>query len=207
MRKPILIVCLLLITTLLTSCTRQPDLVGRWETSTEETLCATVLWLDGDGSFTHLQEGRTVTGAWALKDDHVLLTIAPMHELDSGGMITLTLDRPTGTLLTPDGLRLHRQPAPDVIGYWMSTEDDIPGDASMHLMESGYFTQEVSHSDAIDPTFLDGSDRLDGSWLLEGNLLTLRCSDKTVLQYRLSLDGTIITTDSGIQLTRRWKPD
>ena len=207
MRKTLTFVCLLLIVSLLTSCTRQPDLAGRWETAPEETLCATVLWLDGDGSFTHLQEGRTITGTWALKGDRLVLTITPMHEADSGGMLTLTLNRPTGTLLTPDGLHLHRQPDPDVIGYWVSTEDDTPGAASLHLMESGYFTQEVSHSDAIDLTVLDGSDRLDGNWSLEGRLLTLRCSDKTVLRYRLSLDGTVITTDSGVQLTRLWQPD
>lgn len=200
MRRMTLFAALLLTLFLLAGCTPAPDLAGRWESSPEETLCATVLFLDGDQRFTHLQEGRTTTGTWGLDGNTLTLT-------SGGGSFTYTLDREDGRLDMGDGLHLCRQPDPDIVGYWGSTEDDIPGHTSLHLMESGYFTQETSHTDAIDLTVLDGSDRADGSWALAGRLLTLRCSDKVVLQYRLSTDGTLITTDEGVQLTCFWKPD
>ncbi|MBQ7849289.1 MAG: hypothetical protein IJ343_06150 [Clostridia bacterium] len=200
MRKLTLLLTLLLTLSLLNGCTPQPDLMGRWETSPEETLCATLLFLNGDRSFTHHQEGRNLVGTWGLHGNTLTLT----HD---GGAFTYTLDRENGRLDMGSGLHLYRQPDPDIVGWWVSTEDDIPGHTSLLLMASGCFTQEISHTDEIDPTVLDGSDRMYGDWLLEGRLLTLRCRDKTVLRYHLSTDGTVITTDSGVQLINFRIPD
>ena len=200
MRKLTLFLTLLLTLSLLNGCVPKPDLMGRWETRPEETLCATLLFLNGDRSFTHHQEGRNLVGTWDLHGNTLTLT----HD---GGAFTYTLDRENGRLDMGSGLHLYRQPDPDIVGYWMSTEDDIPGHTSLHLMSSGYFTQETSHTDEIDPTVLDGSDCMDGHWDFAGCLLTLRCRDKTVLRYHLSTDGTVITTDSGVQLINFRIPD
>lgn len=200
MRRLALLFALLATLFLLTGCAPQPDLTGCWATAPEETLCATLLFLNGDRSFTHHQGGQNLVGTWGLNGDTLTL-------VSDSGSIAYTLDRENGRLDMGGGLHLLRQPDPDIIGYWWATEDDIPGHTSLHLMQSGYFVQETSQTDLIDLTILDGSDRIDGSWLLEGRLLTLRCRDKTLRQYRLSLDGTIIDMGNGVQLIKRWEPD
>ena len=107
MRKPTLLLSLILILSLLTACTPWPDLTGRWETSVDETLCATVLWLNGDGTFLHIQEGRTDEGTWTLKDDTLTLCTG------DGGTFSYTLDQPTGRLSMENGLHLIRVEEPD----------------------------------------------------------------------------------------------
>ncbi len=206
MRKIRMIFCLLLVVFLLTGCTPQPDLVGRWETSQGETLCVTLLWLNGDGSFYHQQEGRVTEGTWALKDDRLILTIPPVHELDSGGMFAYTLDRETGSLNTIDGLHLHRQPGPDAAGYWMNAADDAPKRVSLHLVESGLFILQIYDKD-LPLNTLDGWEVYHtGKWSLSGLVLTLRSDDGHVLTYRLNADASIIETDSGILLKNYLQP-
>lgn len=93
MRKSLLTVALTLFLCRLTGCSRQPDIAGRWETSTSETLCAIFLWLNGDHTCTYLQEGRSLDGTWQLRRNALALTFPT-------GSVTLTLDRnlPANTL-------------------------------------------------------------------------------------------------------------
>lgn len=198
MRRLMLLPVFLLTLCFLTGCTPRTDLYGCWVTSPEETLCSTVLYLDGDSQFTLIQEGVTTTGKWTLHGLYVTLNTDDQH--------SISLLYKVGAL-TMGGLTLYRQPSPDIVGWWVSTEDDIPGHTSLHLMSSGYFTQETSHTDEIDPTVLDGSDCMDGHWEFAGRLLTLRCADGSTLQYRLSLDGTSIDMGNGVLLTNMRIPD
>lgn len=200
MRRILLIFCLMLAAMLLVSCTPQPDLTGKWQTAPDDTLCATLLWLNGDGTFLHMQVGRTSEGTWALKDTRLTLTVTPLHEMDSGGAFFYTLDKAAGTLNSIDGLRLHHEPAPDIEGYWMSFSDDAPKRVSLHLMESGLFALQIYDKD-LPLNTLDGWETfLTGRWSLSGLHLTLRSDGGPVLTYRLNADASMIETDSGILL-------
>lgn len=199
MRKMTLLLILLLTLFILPGCTPQLDLTGRWETSPEETLCATILWLNGDSTFVHIQEGRTTEGTWVLGGDALTLTT-------SSGSFTCTLDRSTGTLLTHDGLYLYRQPDPDIAGYWMTYTDDAPKRIRLHLMDSGLFILEIYDKDEP-ATSLDGWEVYrTGRWALSGSLLTLRGDDRSVLTYRLNSDASRIETDAGILLKNYMQP-
>lgn len=201
MRRFTLLFLLTLLLSLLTGCAPQPDLTGHWETAAGETLCPTALWLNIDGTFLHIQEGRTAEGTWTLKDTRLILTVTPVHELDSGSMFTYTLDKATGMLNTNDGLHLSRQPAPRIAGYWMNATDDAPYRCSLHLMTSGLFYLEMHDGMAIDLTQLDGGCQKDGRWALGGLVLNLYCSDRSVITCRLSPDGRTLDMGNGVILT------
>lgn len=200
MRRMSLIICLMLAAALLASCTPQPDLVGRWESSPDETLCATVLFLSSDGTFQRMQEGCIASGTWSLKDTRLTLTVPPVHKMDSGSMFAYTLDKAAGALNTIDGLCLYRQPAPDIVGYWMNATDDAPRHVSLHLMESGLFVLQIYDRD-LPLNTLDGWEVYHtGEWSLGGLALTLRCDDKSVITTQLSLDSQTIDMGDGVVL-------
>lgn len=201
MRKSLLTVVLTLFLCLLTGCSRQPDLAGRWETSTNETLCATVLWLNGDHTCTYLQEGRSLDGTWQLRRNALTLTFPT-------GSVTLTLDRDRGRLDMGDGLFLYRQSDPDVVGYWMNTSDDASKRVSLQLMDSGLFILQV-YDRNLPANTLDGWEEYHtGRWSLSGSLLILRCNGqhRNVLTYRLNGDASRIETDAGIPLKNYMRP-
>lgn len=183
---------------LMTGCTPRSDLYGCWVTSPTETLCSTELYLDGDGQFTLIQEGVTATGGWTWHGLHVTLNTSDQH--------SISLVYKVGAL-TMDDLTLYRQPSPEIHGYWMSTDDDIPGRTILLLTANGDFSQETIHSDVVSDVVLDGGERLYGSWELQGRLLVLRCQDNAVLHYRLSPDGTSIDIGNGVRLTNMLIPD
>ena len=194
MRKSIIMVGLLLTAFLITGCTRQPDLTGCWETSTDETLCATVLYLNGDHSFIHHQEGQSLVGTWGLHGDTLTLS-------SDSGNFTYALDRENGRLDMGDNLHLYRQPDPDIVGYWYNFSDGSPVFSSLLLMDSGLFCQEDSIFDFSSPSF-DSGKRTTGNWSLSGLVLTLRGNDGTLLTYRLNPDCTTIDMGNGVLLKK-----
>lgn len=198
MRRLMLLPVFLLTLCFLTGCTPRTDLYGCWVTSPEETLCSAVLYLDSDSQFTLIQGGVTTTGKWTLHGLYVTLNTDDQH--------SISLLYKVGAL-TMDDLTLYRQPSPDIPGYWMSSDDDIPGRTILLLTANGDFSQETTHSDTVSDIVLDGGKRLYGSWELQGRLLVLRCADGSTLQYRLSLDGTSIDMGNGVLLTNMRIPD
>ena len=98
---------LLLLCALLTGCTAGPHLQGRWVTSSEDTLCATVLIIEGS-RFTLTQEGRTSTGYWVHDVGNILLYEDVEHPAQSGSVWFAHYDKAADTLTLGD-MPLHRE--------------------------------------------------------------------------------------------------
>lgn len=98
---------LLLLCALLTGCAAKPDIEGKWVTSLEDTLCATVLIIEG-GRFTLIQEGQTQTGSIVDDGGYIILRTDPLTPGDSGSAWSAPYDLEAGTLLLW-GQTLHRE--------------------------------------------------------------------------------------------------
>lgn len=101
------LLALLLLCVLLTGCTVMPDIEGKWVTSPEDTLCATVLIIEGS-RFTLIQEGRTATGRWFYDVGSMKLYEDVESPVQSGSMWSASYDKSTDTL-TLGELRLYRE--------------------------------------------------------------------------------------------------
>lgn len=188
MRRAAILLTILLTLCLLTGCTLQPDLLGRWETAPEETLCATVLFLSSRDHFTLIQAGRSQTGSWRLTGNQLILTFSSGGKSESPGELRCTLDRRSGTIDIGSGLRLYRQPDPDLTGYWHGDSDASGKMVSLLLTDSGYFLLQ-RHDTSLASTTLDGGDYLEGQWTLGGLTLTLKGTDGQTAYCSLSADG------------------
>lgn len=98
---------LLLLCALLTGCTAGLHLQGRWVTSSEDTLCATVLIIEGS-RFTLTQEGQTQTGSIVDDGGYIILRTDPLTPGESGSAWSAPYDLEAGTLLLW-GQTLHRE--------------------------------------------------------------------------------------------------
>ena len=74
-----------------------PDIEGKWVTSPEDTLCATVLVIEGS-RFTLIQEGRTSTGQWFYDVGTIALYEDVESSVQSGTMWSASYDKSTDTL-------------------------------------------------------------------------------------------------------------
>ena len=101
------LLALLLLCVLLTGCTYFAKIEGTWVTSLEDTLCATVLNIEGD-NFTLTQEGQTRTGYWVHDVGNIMLCEAVEHPVQSGSMWFVYYDKATDTLTLGD-VTLHRE--------------------------------------------------------------------------------------------------
>lgn len=100
------LLALLLLCVLLTSCTVMPDIEGKWVTSPEDTLCATVLIIEGS-RFTLTQAGRTSTGQWVYDVGTIALYEDVESPVQSGTMWSASYDKSTDTLMLGEWT-LHR---------------------------------------------------------------------------------------------------
>ena len=98
---------MLLLCVLLTGCTVAPKLEGKWVTSLEDTLCATVLIIEGD-NFTLVTEGRTCTGFWVHDVGNIMLYEDVEHPAQSGSVWFVYYDKAADTLTLGD-VTLHRE--------------------------------------------------------------------------------------------------
>ena len=101
------LLALLLVCVLLTGCTVMPDIEGKWVTSPEDTLCATVLIIEGD-RFTLIQEGRTSTGRWFYDVGTIALYEDVESPVQSGTMWSAAYDKTADTLVLGE-LTLRRE--------------------------------------------------------------------------------------------------
>ena len=101
------LLALLLLCVLLTGCSAKPDIEGKWVTSVEDTLCATVLIIE-DGRFTLIQGGRTSTGRWFYDVGTIALYEDVESPVQSGSMWSVGYDKATDTL-TLGELTLRRE--------------------------------------------------------------------------------------------------
>lgn len=97
----------LLLCALLTGCTRTPDMDGTWVTLHEETLCGTILVIEG-GRFTLTQGGRTASGYWVHDVGNILLYEDVEHPVQSGTVWAAYYDKAADTLTLGD-VTLHRE--------------------------------------------------------------------------------------------------
>ncbi len=104
MKKPL---ALLLVCALLTGCNVKPDIEGKWVTSLEDTLCATVLIIEGD-RFTLIQAGRTSTGRWIYDVGSIALYEDVESPVQSGSMWRAAYDKTADTLILGE-LTLRRE--------------------------------------------------------------------------------------------------
>ena len=74
-----------------------PDIEGKWVTSPEDTLCATVLVIEGS-RFTLIQEGRTSTGQWFYDVGTIALYEDVESSVQSGTMWSASYDKSSDTL-------------------------------------------------------------------------------------------------------------
>ena len=84
-----------------------PDIEGKWVTSLEDTLCATVLIIEGD-RFTLIQEGRTSTGRWFYDVGTIALYEDVASPVQSGTMWSAAYDKTADTLILGE-LTLRRE--------------------------------------------------------------------------------------------------
>lgn len=101
------LLALLLVCVLLTGCTVMPDIEGKWVTSPEDTLCATVLIIEGD-RFTLIQAGRTSTGKWFYDVGNIALYEDVESPVQSGTMWSAAYDKTADTLILGE-LTLRRE--------------------------------------------------------------------------------------------------
>lgn len=101
------LLALLLLCVLLTGCTVMPKLEGKWVTSLEDTLCATVLIIEGN-NFTLIQEGRTSTGYWVHDVGTIALYEDAENSAQSGTVWLAYYDKAADTLTLGD-MPLHRE--------------------------------------------------------------------------------------------------
>ena len=101
------LLALLLLCVLLTGCSAKPDIEGKWVTSVEDTLCVTVLIIEGD-RFTLIQEGRTSTGQWFYDVGNIRLNEDVEHPAQSGSVWFANYDKSADTLTLGD-MPLHRE--------------------------------------------------------------------------------------------------
>lgn len=104
MRK---LLALLLLCVLLTGCSSLPDFEGKWVTSVEDTLCATVLVIEGS-RFTLIQEGRTSKGKWFYDAGSIALYEDVESPVQSGTVWGAHYDKSTDTLVLGE-LTLRRE--------------------------------------------------------------------------------------------------
>lgn len=101
------LLAVLLLCALLTGCAAKPDIEGKWVTSLEDTLCATVLMIEGD-RFTLIQEGRTSTGRWFHDVGNIMLYEDVEHPAQSGSVKMALYDKSDDTLVLGE-LTLRRE--------------------------------------------------------------------------------------------------
>lgn len=177
MRRLAAIFMLLMLAFPLTACTRNtaPNLTGWWETSSEETLCATMLLLNPDNSYWLCSEGMRWKGTWAL-DGSTLTLQDDLHLLTGTAIdaspLRYTVNEDMSVIDIGSGLHLYRKDNEDVTGYWWA------GSSSLHLMDSGIFIFQKHES--LELTALDGGEYLTGNWTQEGLIITLHVKDGPV---------------------------
>ena len=101
------LLALLLLCALLTGCAAKPDIEGKWVTSLEDTLCATVLIIEGD-RFTLIQEGPISTGRWVYDMGSIALYEDVESPVQSGTMWSAAYDKSADTLVLGD-MSLYRE--------------------------------------------------------------------------------------------------
>ena len=89
---------LLLLCALLTGCAAEPHLQGRWVTSSEDTLCGTVLEIEGN-RFALTQEGQIYSGSWSDDGGYIILHAEPQTPGARGMAWSVAYDLEAGTLL------------------------------------------------------------------------------------------------------------
>lgn len=75
---------------------------GRWETSPEETLCATVLFMLENGEYMRISAGVTTRGTWT-QEEYALTLLN-----EDAALLTWVYDPEARAIVTGDGLHLHR---------------------------------------------------------------------------------------------------
>ena len=101
------LLALLLLCVLLTGCAAKPDIEGKWVTSLEDTLCATVLIIEGD-RFTLIQAGRTSNGRWFYDLGTIALYEDVESPVQSGSMWSAAYDKTADKLILGE-LTLRRE--------------------------------------------------------------------------------------------------
>lgn len=92
------LLALMMMCLMLTGCTVGPHLQGRWITSPQDTLCGTVLEIEGS-RFTLTQAGQTYTGRFVDDGGYIILRTDPLTPGDSGSAWSVPYDLEAGTLL------------------------------------------------------------------------------------------------------------
>lgn len=101
------LLALLLLCALLTGCSYFSNIEGTWVTSDENTLCGTVLVIEGS-RFTLTQEGRTTTGQWFHDVGNIMLYEDVEHPAQSGSVKMALYDKSDDTLVLGE-LTLRRE--------------------------------------------------------------------------------------------------
>lgn len=131
---------------------------GRWETSSEETLCATILYLMFNGQYRLIAEGVTTEGVYRLEGDALTLT-------DSDGRVTACTCKiaaviPRDRFITfPGGTRLY--PCIDVeFDSLRFASPDYTGHFDLLLLRDNRFMLHYYRIGDVHPSLPEGGDLL-----------------------------------------------
>lgn len=128
---------------------------GRWETSTEETLCASILYLMYNGQYRLISQGMTTEGVYRLKGETLTLTGSDGH------VTTCTCDiaavAPRDRFITfPSGTRLY--PCIDVDFQALSfASPDYTGHFDILLLRDNRFMLHYYRIGDTHPALPEGS--------------------------------------------------
>ncbi|MBR3764608.1 MAG: hypothetical protein IKK57_08705 [Clostridia bacterium] len=130
-------------------------LAGRWETSAEETLCATMLYIMYNGQYRLISEGMTSEGVCRLEGDTLILESHDGHIISCGCHITPAspLER---TITLSDDLRLY--PCIDVEFQWLNfASPGYTGHFSLMLLDDNRFMLHYYFIGDTHPELPEGS--------------------------------------------------
>ena len=195
--------------------TAQPNPCGMWATSTEETLCGTVLLLNPDHNFHLNGQGLLLSGKWHL--DGYTLTLYDAVSLQTGitGVpqpVSYTLDESCTALDIGGGLHLYRV-IPEIEGIRVYFPEAYSGWVSLMLSESKFFLTYTNLSDEHIPPLPEGGYWFEGTWWLEGrctredNTLTLYAENGCVYTFTQDMETGFLISAEGYAFSRYYTFD
>ena len=195
--------------------TSQPNPCGMWATSTEETLCGTVLLLNPDHNFHLNGQGLRLSGKWRL--DGYTLTLYDAISLQTGitdmpQPVSYTLDASCTVLDIGGGLHLYRV-IPELEGSWFYFPEASSGCVRLMLSGSKCFLTYTTLSDEPIPSLPEGGCWFEGTWWLEGrctredNTLTLYAENGCVYTFTQDTETGFLISPEGYAFSRYYPFD
>lgn len=193
----------------------QPNPSGMWATSTEETLCGTMLLLNPTHSFFLNGQGLLLSGKWSL--DGYTLTLYDAVSLQTGitdvpQPVSYTLDESCTVLDIGGGQHLYRV-IPEMEGSWVYFPEADSGWVRLMLSESKFFLTYTNLSDEHIPTLPEGGYWFEGTWWLEGsctqedNILTLYAENGCVYTFTQDTTTGFLISQEGYPFSRYYTFD